>query len=230
MHPIDARNREFYERVAERFSETRSRPWSGWAEMDVPEGSVLRVLDAGCGNGRLFAHLRGRCSGRLDYVGVDFSPALLDHARRMTTALGQPEDTLAFHELDLHRLEDAGWAPFDRIYLFGVLHHVAERSRRERLLAQLGRGLVPGGQLWVTAWRFGEDSEPSGPRRAAVPPPAEAGAAWLSFDGRGQRYCVAVSVDEIDGYPDACDLIERRRFFADGRSGRSNLYLAYERP
>ncbi|MEL6182972.1 MAG: class I SAM-dependent methyltransferase [Myxococcota bacterium] len=231
MHPIDARNLAFYEQVADRFSRTRSRPWRGWMEIDLPNLPVARVLDVGCGNGRLYEHLLGQSRGALDYLGVDFSPALLDHARQRAARLRRDEDRVEWRQLDVHSLDPTETSLFDRIYLFGVMHHVAERGRREALLRTLGRCLQPTGQLWVTHWRFDADDGYRPPSAAPPPPsPNEREGHWLSFDGVGQRFCVAIEEAEIDSYPEACDLVERRRFFADGRTGRMNLYVIYEKP
>lgn len=227
VHPVDAGNLEFYELVAERFSRTRSRPWKGWEKLELPDPGPVRVLDAGCGNGRLYDFLSERCAGPLDYVGVDFSPALLRIARCRVAAQKRRTDRVEFHEIDLLRPDPPSLGTFQRIYLFGVLHHVAERLRRQALLKALRKCLTPGGQIWLTVWQFDTD-----PRyRAALERGmgAEPGAALLPFDGLGQRYCVSVPEEEIDAYPGACGLVERRRFCADGRSGRMNLYLVYNR-
>lgn len=228
MHPIDAQNLEFYEQVASRFSRSRQRPWRGWESLTLPESPTVRVLDAGCGNGRLYAHLSARCPGALFYVGADFSPSLLAAAKARTEADRRPQDTIQWLEMDLHALPPATSAPYHRIYLFGVLHHVAGRGRREALLRQLGARLAPEGELWVTAWRFADDPSYEPPR---TDNPSfcvtEDGARWLSFDGVGRRYCVSVDLDEIDAYPRTCGLTELRRFRADGRTGRMNIYLIY---
>lgn len=226
MHPVDARNLEFYELVAARFSETRAKPWRGWAKITLPRRSPIRVLDAGCGNGRLYSFLTTRTQGGLSYLGVDFSPALLAEAAQAET---RSADRVEWRELDLHRLDTVTLPGFDRIFLFGVLHHIADRPRREALLTQLGQRLAPAGELWVTAWRFADNPQYAPPVSETGPLPTEPGAQWLAFDGVGRRYCVSVDLNEIDRYPERCGLVEQQRFHADGRTGRMNLYLVYGR-
>ena len=55
---LEAINRRFYADRAHDFDSSRTRAWQGWSRalFGLPR-SGLRVLDLGCGNGRLLAHL-----------------------------------------------------------------------------------------------------------------------------------------------------------------------------
>ena len=76
-------NYEFYTRYAESFSSTRDHPWPGWVRvLDGIDSEPLRVLDVGCGNGRLARFLQGARETR--YVGIDTSAELIDFARKQT--------------------------------------------------------------------------------------------------------------------------------------------------
>src|SRR5262245_27811894 len=67
---------EGYHRVA-----TVQEAW-GLAVMDsIPSGRYRKILDAGCGSGRLTAHLLRKFPGA-DFVGLDISPDMLEHSRK----------------------------------------------------------------------------------------------------------------------------------------------------
>lgn len=81
---------------------------------------ATRVLDVGCGTGRWGRILAGRV-GR--YLGVDFSPGLVDIARRDLTPL-YADGAAAVQALPAQALGDGGLVtdgPFDLVVVSGVL-------------------------------------------------------------------------------------------------------------
>ncbi|MGH9089892.1 MAG: class I SAM-dependent methyltransferase [Acidimicrobiales bacterium] len=103
-----------------------------------------RVLDAGCGGGRLTGLVLDAFPGSTA-VGVDLSPTMLEVARGHLPADGSA--VLVRH--DLERPLPAG-APFDRpfdavVSSFAV-HHV-DGDRKRTLYAELAGMLAPGGIL-----------------------------------------------------------------------------------
>lgn len=81
-----------------------------------------RILDAGCGNGRVTALLHRHASDTAELVGVDLTAA--DVARENLAAF--PRVTIAQGNL----LEDlSGLGGFDFIYCQEVLHHTADPRR-----------------------------------------------------------------------------------------------------
>jgi SAM-dependent methyltransferase len=98
-----------------------------------------RVLDVGCGTGRLAAALAERARARV--WGIDAEPRMLDVARRSVPAgvglrHGRAEN-LPFK---------AGW--FDRLVFWLVVHLVD----RERAFAEAARVLVPGGRIGIVTF------------------------------------------------------------------------------
>jgi len=181
---LNAINRAFYERHAGEFSATRDRAWRGWervwrlctrlgAGRDARGAdAALRLLDVGCGNGRLGRFVRERSGAALDYTGVDASAQLLAEARRALApapssgmassgmpavrgpARGVGPDLV---RLDLARddaLRRLPPRPFDLVAVFGVLHHLPGFARRRALLAALAGRVAPGGVLALGAWQF----------------------------------------------------------------------------
>ncbi len=74
-------NRQFYQQFAHPFAETRQRLQPGVKRILERIPMDARILDIGCGSGEL-AHKLARRGFRGVYVGIDFSQALLDVARR----------------------------------------------------------------------------------------------------------------------------------------------------
>jgi trans-aconitate 2-methyltransferase len=94
-----------------------------------------RVLDAGCGTGRVTAHLAERLpAGRV--VAVDGSEAMVAQARER---LGARADVFAADLLEL-RLDE----PVDAILSTATLHWIADH---DRVFARLLAALRPGGRL-----------------------------------------------------------------------------------
>jgi SAM-dependent methyltransferase len=93
------------------------------------------VCDVGCGPGHVARYLHEQ---GVDVCGVDLSPAMVEHARRLTPGIDfQQGDMLA---LDV---PDKSWVGITAFY--SIIHI----SRRElpRALAELKRVLRPGGRL-----------------------------------------------------------------------------------
>src|ERR671915_816751 len=94
-----------------------------------------RVLDAGCGTGRVTAALIGRLP-RGEVVAVDGSPAMVEQARARLD--GRADVRVADPlELELER-------PVDAILSTATFHWIADH---DRLFARLLAALVPGGRL-----------------------------------------------------------------------------------
>ncbi len=118
-----------------------SQPQLKWGLEVMSELSLRgdeRVVDAGCGTGRLTAHLLERLPrGKL--VALDVSDAMLDKAR---SELAQYSERVEFHRVDLGDLQlrlDA-----DVVFSAATFHWVADHAALFRGLAGL---LKPGGKL-----------------------------------------------------------------------------------
>lgn len=100
-----------------------------------------RMLDYGCGYGRVTAELRRR--GFTDVSGVDLSPALIARARRSHPGL-------RFEVLDSPPALARPPASFDVVLLLAVLTCVPDDAGQRALIAELVRVLAPGGLLYVS--------------------------------------------------------------------------------
>lgn len=100
-------------------------------------GQQARLLDVGCGTGHYVAEYRRR---GYDVAGVDGSPEMLDHARRLNPGC----------DLRLADVDDLpfGDGTFDHVLCIEVLRYLPDPSR---CLHEMARVLKPGGTCLVTA-------------------------------------------------------------------------------
>jgi ubiquinone/menaquinone biosynthesis C-methylase UbiE len=124
--------------------------------LDVRPG--MRILDAGCGPGRLTVPLARAVGpeGRID--AVDIQPQMLDQARTRVSAAELTNVDFIEHALGSGGLADG---VYDRATLVTVL---GEISDRRAALIEIFRSLKPGGTLSVTEILF----DPHYQRRATV--------------------------------------------------------------
>lgn len=139
-----------------------------------------RVLDAGCGTGRVARELARR---GYDVVGVDNDPSMLAAARRAA-----PE--LRWEQVDLATLELG--EVFDVVVLAGnVVVYVAPGTEGD-VLARCAAHVRPGGLL-VSGWRTDRLAVPDYDALVADLLPV---ARWATWDGEpwrdGANWCVAV--------------------------------------
>ena len=113
----------------------------------VPRGS--RILDAGCGFGRVGGYL---ASVGHTVVGVDVDPTLIEAAREDHPAATWIAGDLAGLDLAAHGIPD----PFEAIVCAGNVLPFAAPSTRGEILARFARHLAPGGRAVVG---FGTDRE-----------------------------------------------------------------------
>jgi tRNA (uracil-5-)-methyltransferase TRM9 len=242
-------NRDFYQKVAPHFDETRQQPWAGWklltpliSELTQPQS--LFALDVGCGNGRWGAFLQEVRTEPLLYVGIDSSQELLAKAEQKLSEL-KITHTLINLDLVTSLLNSTYTATLFShfshtaphvITLFGVMHHVPSFELRHKLLEEHFNILELGGLLIFTTWQFTKDENLL--KRQLSP-------ALLAFDERdlepndyildwqrGQsayRYCHFVDQAELDTLIRGTAWKKVTEFDADGKE-QLNHYVVLQKP
>lgn len=120
-----------------------SAPQTAWGERvlaRLPLSGDERVLDAGCGSGKLTASLLGRLP-RGHVVAFDNSSSMLSEARRTLASFG---DRVSFVQGDLLALSLPEEAPVDVVFSTATFHWVLDH---DALFTRLFAALRPGGRL-----------------------------------------------------------------------------------
>lgn len=134
-----------YESIAAEFDETRKK--GIWPELlnltkEVKDGD--KVLDAGCGNGRLLEAFGDK---KIKYLGVDQSENLITLAQKQ-----YPDFEFAVADiLDLGKINELD---FDWVYSIAVLHHLPDQELRLNALRQLKNKIKEDGRIVITAWNL----------------------------------------------------------------------------
>ncbi|MBA7611940.1 Ubiquinone biosynthesis O-methyltransferase [subsurface metagenome] len=135
------KTRQDYNAIAESFSSTRRFIWRGLEPLYNYALPREKVLDLGCGNGRLLQIFK---EIDIDYTGVDSSEKLIEIAKKLyPNAKFQVADALHPPFPTNH---------FDKIYSIAVLHHIPSSQLRLEFLDEVKRVLKPDGLLILTVW------------------------------------------------------------------------------
>lgn len=218
-----ALNREFYGKFASEFSETRTSKRMELERITPFLRDDMRVLDAGCGNGRLAEWLEGK-GFRLTYVGIDSVPEVIEIARKRQSNLRNVST-----ELQLADVTKSGWTtvlhsfgPFDAAFALGTLHHIPGIELRTRVLGDIRSLVRPGGVLILSNWQFMADERT---RRKIVPwekvgleaSDLEEGDALIDWKrgGTGYRYVHQFSAAEVQSLSESSGFQVLEQFKAD---------------
>lgn len=123
------------------FAKSRKGFWSDLDFLISYCQTDFRVLDLGCGSGRLYSVLEEK---NINYLGVDFSQKLIDQA-----VLENPEGNFKLADV-LNLSQDL--KDFDLIYSLAVWHHIPSYKLRLKFLLEAKRVLKKGGLLILTVW------------------------------------------------------------------------------
>jgi SAM-dependent methyltransferase len=139
---IKEKVKQDYDAIAEEFSDTRQFPWADF-DLFKPYYKGGKILDLGCGNGRLLKFLKK--VGYTDYTGIDQSEALLKQAKK----------AFPYEKFVLADMSDAlpVRGKFDAIFLIASFHHLPP-SVQLRALKQWRKFLKTGGMIFMTNWNL----------------------------------------------------------------------------
>jgi len=136
------------------FSKTRSKSYGkGNENWPVTQKYLdtlkkgMKVLDVGCGNGRLVSGLP-KGGG---YVGFDFSNTLLNEAKKKYPKqeffLGDVVDSKTWNKL----------GKYDAIFCVAVIHHLPEREQQLYALKQMKKHAKKQALMFLSVWNLWQD-------------------------------------------------------------------------
>ena len=231
-----ALNHQFYATFAQPFAASRSLSDPALTSILPHIPQRARILDLGCGNGRLALLLDQERPGAT-YLGVDAVPELIDIARAQAGQLATVP--ARFHVADVARpgwSDNLGATPFDRVVILAVLHHIPSFYLRAQILREAAHLLAPDGCLILSTWQFLDSAR----LRRKIVDWAEASIAETSLEpgdylldwkraGRGLRYCHLVDETEVERLAAESGLRVRETFRAGGREGNLSLFAVLDR-
>jgi tRNA (uracil-5-)-methyltransferase TRM9 len=137
-----------YNLIADDFSESRYQVWPEMIAWQKYFTDGQKVLDVGCGNGRMTQLLADK---KIEYVGCDISSKLINIAKAKCQQYNFK--TVDFQVADIRQLP---WSDdtFDVLLAVAVLHHLPHPDNRWRGLQEMYRVLKPGGMLLMNNWYF----------------------------------------------------------------------------
>ncbi|MBI5414209.1 class I SAM-dependent methyltransferase [Candidatus Peregrinibacteria bacterium] len=134
---------EIYDSIANEFSESRNSPWEEAEVLFAATPKNAKILDIGCGNGRLVPlFLKKNC----EVFGGDISEKLLGIAQKKYPAAH-------FQKVDFSDLPFAD-ETFDEVWSVASFHHIPTEKKRLRALSEMCRVLKPKGEVIIIVWNL----------------------------------------------------------------------------
>jgi len=146
---INQQTRDNYNIVAKHFSQTRQFLWQELKPFLTYINPNDKVLDVGCGNGRLFGAINSlNPTININYLGIDFSQELLSLAKK---DYSQAKFILA----DI--TDKNTWANLknsDIAFCIAMFHHLPTRSLQFKVLRLIRKSLKKNGLLVISVWNL----------------------------------------------------------------------------
>ncbi len=251
-------NREFYQTFASDFSSTRMRLQPGVLKILTSVPRQSNILDIGCGNGEL-AHWLAEKGQRGVYLGLDFSPGLVEIARaRLNTNSkkkkgeinqGDSFDAGSFNFLQAD-LTSQSWDlkvqdflesnlitnRLDFVFAFSTLHHLPGKEIQSRTCKKIHTLLNENGYLIHSNWQFLNSER----LRRRIQPwstvnlsqdNVDAGDCLLDWrqGGYGLRYAHHFSEDELFALALTTGFEVINSFYSDGKVENLGLYQIWKK-
>ena len=137
--------KEVYNTISQEFSSSRVFPWEE-LQLFIPYlKDNFKILDLGCGNGRLIKILEeNNC--KIEYTGIDFSTELIKQAQESF-----PKYTFKVKDMNNIDYEENS---FNMVFMIASFHHLETKEERLELLKKINKWLKPGGYLFMTNWHL----------------------------------------------------------------------------
>lgn len=136
---MDDQVKDFYNQNYKRFDTSRYSVWLEVKKFFEKIPTEIKVLDAGCGNGKNMIYLQNK---GISVKGIDFSEKLLQICRNKN---------LDVEEADIRHLPFPDNS-FDYVISIAVIHHLSKESDRHKAIKEMLRVCKPGGKVLFSTW------------------------------------------------------------------------------
>lgn len=137
--------KENYNEIAPDFDNTRNKIiWPELVKIAKNIRDNNKILDIGCGNGRLLTVLKDK---NIDYLGVDISENLINLAKKKFFEY----KFLVGDILELGKLKEIN---YDYIFCIAVIQHIPGENLRVASLLQLKNKIKSDGKIIISAWNM----------------------------------------------------------------------------
>ena len=129
-----------YDNISKDFYRSRIRIWNAFKKFLPETKNNLKLLDAGCGNGKnmIYAIDQGYIA-----KGFDISKNLLE------ISLKKNLDVYYSNILDIENYDN-----YDKIICIAVIHHINDVNKQKQAILNLINQLVLGGELLISVWSY----------------------------------------------------------------------------
>lgn len=145
-------NKQAYNKIAGQFSLSRLEVWPEFNEFTAYLKSGQRILDWGCGNGRLLRMIKDK---NIEYYGVDQSSKILKYARKINKNLIKPGQAHFYCSANRSKNFPANF--FDLAFMVASFFHLPDEKSRLALLNKTFKELKSGGFVIMTLWNLGSE-------------------------------------------------------------------------
>jgi ubiquinone/menaquinone biosynthesis C-methylase UbiE len=135
-----------YDRIAEKFSETRKYFWEDIEFIKNYSQNGDRILDYGCGNGRLLGLFENKS---IDYTGLDLSGKMINIGK-----VKYQDPLIKFRKITSFDSLTFPGNFFNSVYSIAVFHHLPSWALRQKVAKELYRVTQPGGFIIITVWNL----------------------------------------------------------------------------
>ncbi|MDD5071167.1 MAG: methyltransferase domain-containing protein [Patescibacteria group bacterium] len=134
-----------YEEISGQFNQTRKKYlWPELIKLTEKIKTGDKILDVGCGNGRLLEAFKNK---RIDYLGIDSSENLIEHAKKL-----HPKNKFIVGDiLDLGKIPEIN---FDYVFSIALFHHLPGDDLRIAALRQLKNKVGEEGKIIIAVWNL----------------------------------------------------------------------------
>lgn len=143
---------QFYNAQAERFHQTRKKHWPEFDEiLKIVESypkKLVRIIELGCGSGRLCSFLRANSTKKIVYTGVDISKNLITLAKQ-----DHPDEHFVVGDMVTY-LAKVKQESIDLVVYVASFQHLENWKERIFVLEESYRALVYGGKVIMTNRSF----------------------------------------------------------------------------